>query len=95
MVFLHGAAVEAAELGGVAKVADGAFVEAADNGIAGGVAVADCGVVHKEFFAVDEAELVAIALGEDFIEVYGQLDGALVIFRAEVEVHMVLTGGSK
>ena len=74
--FDHGAAVEAVILGGVAEVADASFGEAVD--LRGGVvvAVADCGVVHEEFFAVDEAELVAVTGGEDFIEGDMVVDGA-------------------
>ena len=90
MVALHGAAVEAAILGGVTKVADGAGVEAADGGVAGGVAVASGGIVHKEFFAVDEAELVAVACGEDFIEGDGE-DGALVSIVGHIKSEFRVT----
>ena len=89
MVALHGAAVEAAVLGGVTKVADGAGIEAVDGGIIGEVAVADAGVVHEEFFAVDEAELVAVACGEDFIEGDVVVDGARVGGLSSWEVETV------
>ena len=71
----HGAAVEAVILGGVAEAADASFGEAEDLRAGVVVAVAS-GVVHEEFFAVDEAELVAVAWGEDFIEGDMVVDGA-------------------
>ena len=76
--FDHGAAVEAVILGGVAEAADASFGEAVDLRGAVVVAVARGGVVHEEFFAVDEAELVAVACGEDFIEGDVVVDGARV-----------------
>ena len=78
MDFDHGAAVEAVILGGVAKAADASLGEAVDLWSGGVVAVARGGVVHEEFFAVDEAELVAVAGGEDFIEGDMVVDGARV-----------------
>ena len=75
--FDHGAAVEAVILGGVAEAADASFGEAVDLRGAVVVAVAS-GVVHEEFFAVDEAELVAVAGGEDFIEGDMVVDGARI-----------------
>ena len=89
--FDHGAAVEAVILGGVAEAANASLGEAVDLWDAVAVAVAS-GVVHEEFFAVDEAELVAVAGGEDFIEGDMVVDGARIGADIEGGGGLVVSG---